>query len=77
MADTWPKVGRKNSDMMVNNSWPTVGGLLANSWPTVGRQSTNSFFGELFFTFSETSVLFIDEISLIFLQGRMQSPNKL
>lgn len=37
----------------------TVGQQLANRWPTDGRQTANSIFRELFFTFTDLPDMFL------------------
>ena len=56
ITDMRPTVGRQSADKR-----PTVGRLLAekavnDSRPTVGRLSSDSFLGELFFTFSTDTI---------------------
>ena len=62
LTDMLPAVGRlmvttmeKSLGKLSTDSWPTVGRLLANCRPTVDRQSTDSRWGELFFTFTDLS----------------------
>ena len=75
-ADCWPTVGRVST-----NSRPTVGRqsavrrptdfarnigyLSADSWPTAHRQSTDRFFGELFFTITKLRFVVTQEQKLI------------
>ena len=51
LGNSQPTVGRQSADCC-----PTVGQQLADCRPTVDRQSADRFFGELFFTITNTAI---------------------